>query len=145
MENPKKKCSCITSASQSRKIDTMSGDFAYYNANVEKVEEEDCVCRAISLGLSLPYRAVEKMLDIVSYYYGCDPLQLCCYHRIMEDIFGFPVRYCYDGETVGEVAEMYPNNKVIIRIDGHLTCSVHGVIYDIWRCNEKKVDCYWII
>ena len=123
----------------------MSGDFAYYNANVEKVEEDDCVCRAISLGLSLPYRAVEKMLEIVSFYYGCDPLQLCCYHHIIEDIFGFPVRYCYDGETVGEVAEMYPNNKVIIRIDGHLTCAVHGVIYDIWRCNDKEVDCYWII
>ena len=123
----------------------MSGDFAYYNANVEKVEEEDCVCRAISLGLSLPYRAVEKILQIVSFYYGCDPLQKCCYHHIMEDIFGFPVRYCHKGETVGEIAEDYPNNKVIIRIDGHLTCAINGVIYDIWRCNDKEVDCYWII
>jgi hypothetical protein len=123
----------------------MSGDYAYYNANIDKIEEEDCVCRAISVGLSIPYLAVEKLLDIVSYYYGCDPLQKCCYHHIMEDIFNVPVRYCQYGETVGEIAEQYPNNKVIIRIDGHLTCSVHGVICDIWRCNEKEADCYWII
>lgn len=123
----------------------MSGDFAYYNANIDKVEEEDCVCRAISLGLSLPYFTVKKLLKMVSFCYGCDELQLCCYHHIMEDLFDYPVRYCYDGETVGEIAEMYPYNRVIIRIDGHLTCAVNGIVCDIWRCNEREVDCYWII
>jgi hypothetical protein len=34
--------------------------------------------------------------------------------------------YCY-GRTVGEVAEDHPGQKLLIRVEGHLTCSMYGV------------------
>lgn len=122
-----------------------SVDFYYYNANPNNLEEEDCVTRAIQLGLGLRYQTVRKLLDLTAYRYNCDPLCVCCYHHLLEDIFDLPVRYCNNGETALEIAKTYPNNKVIMRLDGHLTCAVHGAIADIWDCQDKLVDRYWII
>lgn len=50
-----------------------------------------------------------------------------------------------NGETVEDIAEKYPNDRVIIRIDSHLTCSIKGIIPDIWDCSDKLVDCFWIV
>lgn len=122
------------------------GDFAYYNNNpVRGKEEEDCVTRAITLATKLPYYSVSKLLDMVAYYYDCDKLCINCYGKLLGDIFNFPKKYGEDAETVEEIAAKYPFNTVLIRIDGHLSCSVSGVIFDIWDCSKKLVDCYWIV
>lgn len=49
------------------------------------------------------------------------------------------------GHTVGEVAEAHPGRKLLIRIEGHLTCSMYGVVIDTWDCTDKIADCYWIV
>lgn len=120
-------------------------DFAYYNANIDGNEENDCVTRAIKLGTNLPYTTVSKLLDMCSYYYDCDKLCVNCYGRLLSEIFNYPIRYCDFKKTVGEIAKDYPYNTIIIRINGHLTTSVMGVIADIWDCSKKLVDCYWIV
>lgn len=120
-------------------------DFNYYNANVNGIEEEDCVTRAISLATKLSYNAVARLLDMASRYYGCEKLTCSCYGRVLTDIFGFPLRYCDNAETVGEISKKYPYNTLLIRVDGHLTTSIAGVIFDIWDCSKKVVDKYWII
>jgi hypothetical protein len=43
------------------------------------------------------------------------------------------------------VAEMYPDEKILIRINAHLTSSVKGTILDIWDCSQKPVDCFWLV
>lgn len=123
----------------------MNRDFYYHNENPYKIEENDCVCRAISLGLDLEYRTVDKLLEISAEQNDCDKLCVCCYHRLLEDVFFLPVRYCKNGETVGDIAEKFPNNKVIIRIDGHLTVSDCAIVYDLFDCTNRLVDCYWIV
>lgn len=120
-------------------------DFAYYNANVNGVEEEDCVTRAIKLATNLPYNTISNLLDMASYYFNCDRLCVNCYGRLLSQVFNFPIRYCDFKKTVSEIAKTYPYNTVIIRVDGHLTASVMGVIADIWDCSDKLVDCYWIV
>ena len=118
--------------------------FRYFNRNPHKREEEDCVCRAISTALALPYQTAERLLTMSAEVNECDSLCVCCYHFLLEDIFGLPCRLA-DGETVGELAECYKFNKLLIRIDGHLTCSIMGTVLDIWDCTREPVDCYWII
>lgn len=71
-------------------------------------------------------------------------LNVGCYSYLLEEIFDFPVRYCDDGETVGDIIGMYPNNIMIIRTDGHLTCGFYGVLSDLWDCSDMLVDRYWI-
>lgn len=123
----------------------MNSYFRYYNANPYRIEEEDCVIRAIQLGLNLPYEVVNNLLTLSANYNQCDKLCVCCYHFLLEEIFCLPVRFCQNYETVGEIALMYPNNKCIIRIDGHLTCADNGVVNDLWDCTQRLVDCYWIL
>lgn len=119
-------------------------NFMYYNRNDGGVEEPDCVARAISLGTGVKYNVAWNLLNIVSDNCGCDALNVDCYSYLLEKVFCMPVRYCDRGETVGDIAKMYPYNVVIIRIDGHLTCSYYGVPNDIWDCSNMLADRYWI-
>lgn len=51
-----------------------------------------------------------------------------------------------NGLTVGQVADKYPNDRVIMRINGHLTCAVkNSIVKDIWDCREEICDIYWIV
>ena len=118
--------------------------YSYYNRNPWQANEEDCVCRAISAALDISYVAVENLLDLTAYAYGCDKLCVCCYHNLLEDIFGMEPNDGR-GRTVGEVAEAHPGRKLLIRIEGHLTCSMYGVIIDTWDCTGEIADCYWIV
>lgn len=119
-------------------------DFMYYNRNDSGEEEPDCVARAISLGTGLKYDVAWNMLELVSDKCLCDGLNVNCYSFLLEKVFNYPVHFCDDGETVEDILNMYPNNIVIIRIDGHLTCGFYGILSDIWDCLDCVVDRYWI-
>ena len=123
----------------------MNRDFVYHNENPYKIEEQDCVCRAISKALDLEYETTTQLLKMSAEVNDCEELCVCCYHYLLEDVFNLPVRYCDEWERVGDIAKMFPNNKVLIRIQGHLTMSDNGVVYDLWNCTERLVDCYWIV
>lgn len=121
--------------------------FRYHNENPFKIEEEDCVCRAISCAMgNLEYQTVKELLKLSAEHNNCDTLCVCCYHHLLEDVFNLPVRYPQNWERVEEISDMYPNNNLIIRVEGHLTCSLKGsIIYDLWDCRKRLVDCYWIV
>lgn len=117
--------------------------YKYLNLNPMSKEENDCVCRAISLATHLPYKTVDRLLQLTGIALKCDELCPCCYHYLLEDIFSFN---CYkgDGKTVKEIASDFKDTICIIRISGHLTCSVFGIIYDIWDCSNEICDRFWI-
>jgi hypothetical protein len=123
----------------------MSRDFRYHNENPYKVEESDCVIRAISRALNIEYPVAEELLKMSAEHNGCDMLCVGCYHHLLEDVFKLPVRYADNWERVKDISKQFENNKVLIRIDGHLTMSDCGVIYDLWDCTNRLVDCYWIV
>ena len=123
----------------------MSRDFVYHNENPYRMEENDCVCRAISKATDMDYFIIQQLLEMSAEVNNCDTLCVWCYHYLLENVFGLNVRYCDHWETVGDIARQYPNNKVLIRIDGHLTTSDNGIVYDIWDCTQRLVDCYWVI
>ena len=122
-----------------------NNSYKYYNRNPDGKLLEDCVCRAISTATGLNYNAVNNLLALTASCYLCEKLCVCCYHNLLEDILGYERYMCYNGETVEEIANSYPNDKLLIRINAHLTSSVKGTIYDIWDCSDKEVDCYWIV
>lgn len=115
--------------------------FIYYNANPKNEITGDCVVRAISLALHKNYEDVINMLYESSNFFNCDMLVKDCYGKLLTQ---------YDkvkpyNKTVKEISESYPYNILLIRIEGHLTCSMYGDIYDIWDCSNELVDCFWII
>ena len=118
--------------------------YSYYNTNPWRQNKGDCVCRAISAALDIKYVAVERLLELISDHHGCDKLCICCYHHLLEDIFGLVPEYA-EGETIGEIAADHPGHKLLIRAEGHLTCSMYGVVVDTWDCTDEIADCFWTI
>lgn len=48
-------------------------------------------------------------------------------------------------KTVGEVAGSYPDNILLITMNGHITCSKYGVIYDSFDCRDRIAEYCWIV
>lgn len=119
--------------------------YRFYNRRPDGKKLEDCVCRAISTATGLNYEAVEKLLEWTADSYNCDKLCVCCYHNLLDGVFNYERRTCTHGETVEDLAKAFVNHILIIRVDAHLTCSINGIIPDIWDCSKEKVDCFWIV
>lgn len=118
--------------------------YTYYNKNPRKNIENDCVCRAISTALDLDYYDVERLLYRNSNKCNCDMLTKSCYRKLLEKDFRLKA-HRGNGFTVKEIAYSHPNNNVIMRVYGHLTCSIRGEIKDIFDCSNEKVDEFWVV
>lgn len=119
-------------------------DYKFYNANPLGELEQDCVCRAISGATKIPYYSIKRKLELIGDLFECDKLCVCCYHHLLEKVFGLTPKFA-NGKSVREVAKEFKDKRVIIRIDGHLTCAINGTIYDIWDCTNEIADIFWVI
>lgn len=117
----------------------------YYNRNPSDKILKDCVCRAISTATGLKYEAVDNLLELSADDNDCEKLCVCCYDYLLSDILCYRRIDCNFELTVSEIAFKYPRNKLIIRVDAHLTSSIFGTVLDIWDCSDELVDCYWIV
>lgn len=116
--------------------------FIYYNRNPDGDTESDCVTRAISLASGLPYQEIRKKLYHVSKLYNCERLCVCCYRHLLDDIFEYE-RVNGEGYLVGDFADLNPYGIYLLRVDGHLTISYDGDIYDIWDCRNSVITDAW--
>lgn len=119
--------------------------YTYYNANPEGARIEDCVCRAISTALDMDYYEVAGLLYLNGDFYQCDELCLFCYEKLLDEDFQLEHFICKEKTSVQEVANNFKDNRLIIRVDGHLTCAIYGKVYDIWDCSNMLVTDFWII
>lgn len=118
--------------------------FRFHNENPLGAIESDCVCRAISGATGLDYYDVEDKLFLIAELFNCESLCVCCYKHLLENVFGLsPISA--NGAAVGDIARAHRDKIVLIRIDGHLTMSDHGVVYDLWDCTGEKADIFWIV
>jgi len=117
--------------------------YKYYNANALNKIEDDCVIRAISC-------ATNKSWDYV-YDYLSDIAQ---YEGTLMDKKEFVIRYLDKKYkrinnikgTVGYISGMFPNNTLLITMDGsHIVCSKNGTIYDTFDCRNREAEYIWLV
>lgn len=84
-----------------------------------------------------------ELLEENGVCYDCDDLTVDCYSKLLEAIGYNGVDS--EGKSVAELATEFPDDILLVRLDGHLTCVINGCCYDIWDCTEQKSDRYWII
>ncbi|MBR6515923.1 MAG: hypothetical protein IKT40_03615 [Bacilli bacterium] len=118
--------------------------YRYYNLNPEGNHIPDCVIRAITLALNLPYAETVKRLQNNGDYYGCNLLNKECYEKLLDIDFNLP-HYISRNKTVEEVAKDFPDDVLLIRMDGHLTTSIRGEVWDIFDCSSEIVSDFWIV
>ena len=117
--------------------------YQFLNLNPLGKKEQDCVCRAISLGLEEDYFIIEDKLKLVAKLFECDALCLCCYKFLLDEVYSLNRIEEYQGYTIEEFAKNNPFGTFIIRIEGHLTCLIDNTCYDLWDCRNKIVDIVW--
>lgn len=117
--------------------------FKYHNENPNGYHIPDCVIRAIRTATGIPYYEVVLLLDNNGKYYGCDCLSKKCYEKLLDSDLKLK-HFKSNGKTVEEISNDFKNDILLIRIDGHLTCSVFGTVMDIWDCSKEKATDFWI-
>lgn len=105
--------------------------------------EEDCVCRAISLAVNEDYYTIQHKLDLIGDLFDCEELCVCCYKHLLDSVYELERYESYQGMTIEEFLNLNPKGIFIIRVQGHLTCGIDGVLYDTWDCRNEIVDVVW--
>lgn len=118
--------------------------FIYYNHNPNGYHIPDCVIRAISTATGLSYYDTIHKLKTNGNIFQCDELCKCCYEKLLDYDFGLP-HYKGNGESAATIAEDFPDNILLLRMSGHLSCSMFGNIVDIWDCSDEIITDFWIV
>lgn len=118
--------------------------YIYYNRNPQNLTLPDCVTRAISTALDIPYYKVVEMLLDNGKFYECDELCVSCYEKLLDRDFKLP-HYKGNGNTAQEIADDFPNKILLLRMNGHLSVSFDGYIVDIFDCSDEIVTDFWIV
>lgn len=121
----------------------MNSNYRYLNLQPLGMHDEDCVCRAISLAVNEDYYKVDNQLKLVAQLLECDELCVCCYKFLIEKVYGLIPSNEFKGMAISDFLNVHPEGIYIIRINGHLTCAIDGVIFDIWDCSEEIIDMIW--
>lgn len=118
--------------------------YRYFNSNPNGYHIPDCVIRAITLATGLEYYNVVELLHQNGQELNCDCLNVQCYEKLLDYDFMLP-HYYGCGKTAAEVAQDFPENTLLLRMEGHLSCSICGDIFDIFDCSDEYITDFWIV
>lgn len=115
--------------------------YKFYNANSKGKFVNDCVVRSISTATGKSWDYTYNMLSDIAQEQGTmlDDRDFVRWYLDQYD------KVPYLPYTVGEVAGEYPDMILLITMQGHITCSINGVIYDSFDCRRRKAEEAWIV
>jgi len=116
--------------------------YKFYNNNSLGLFENDCTVRAISTATGNSWDDTYMHLSNVARLRGT-----------MMDDKDFIIDYLDERykrienipRTVGEVAGTYPDNILLITMNGHITCAKYGTVVDSFDCRERLAEYCWKI
>jgi len=122
--------------------------FKEFNAHPKGIKTTDCVVRAITTATNSDYLEVrrelnkkKKELDFSSYK---DTQLLYEYLKGYPRLIFKPVK----GEPRikgSDFTKLHPKGTYILKMAGHITACVDGVIFDTWDCSYRSVYTAWEI
>ena len=126
----------------------LSSSLTRYNANSAGRTSSDCVPRAISFALKLPYTQVKKEIAArggggETYKYESNFGPYIVEHGCVE------MKNISSDTTVSEFADNNPTGAYILQVgrkprtQSHLCCVIDNVIYDTWDCSDWYVCRAW--
>ena len=116
--------------------------YKFHNNNALGLFENDCTVRAISTATGNSWDDTYKHLSNTERLQGTMMDDKDFIRDYLDEhydrIYNIP-------RTVGEVSGAYPNNILLITMNGHITCSMYGIIYDSFDCRERIAEYCWKI
>lgn len=118
--------------------------YTFSNPHPDGKRVGDCVKRALTLATGEDYREISRQLNRIKRELGCSSYQD---NPVWKE---FIRRRGYEKEFYKAVKgqprmngqrfmETHPDGIYILRMAGHLTCCIDGMIYDTWDCSESCV------
>jgi len=117
-----------------------------FNNHPKGLNTSDCVVRAISKAFDNDYLETRRELNRVKRELGFQSYKdtkflykhLEDYERIiLKAVSGEPRIKGYD------FTEMHPKGTYILKMAGHISVMIDGVIYDTWDCRYRTVYTAW--
>lgn len=129
--------------------------FTFYNANPKARLTTDCVIRAISTALEIPYINVLRDLLSLQIYTGYDIADTRLYDQYLKKQGWIKMpqpkkddKKKYTGVEWCKFLQYWNNdryNKMIAHIgNGHIVAIKDGKIFDTWDSSEGCIGNYWI-
>lgn len=116
--------------------------YKYLNNNALGRFENDCVIRALSCATGKSWDYVYDYLSDIAQYEGT----MMDDREFVQDYLSEKYKRIYNiPRKVGQVAGAYPDNILLITMNGHITCSRYGVIYDSFDCRNREAEEAWIV
>lgn len=116
--------------------------YKYHNNNALSKFENDCVIRSIACATNKTWDEVYERLSDIAQFQGTMMDDRKFVQKYLDHKYK---RVPYVSETVGKVAEDYCENIILITMNGHITCSRYGVIYDSFDCRDRFAEDAWIV
>lgn len=121
--------------------------FKYYNANPRGRRVNDCTVRAISLATGRTWDETFEELSKFAQAQAIMPDDVIYIDEYLERRFE-KICGCKGNIKipVGEFVRSHPNGIYLITMNGHITCSIDGCIYDTFNPKDRIVwDAYRVI
>ena len=116
--------------------------YKFYNANALNKYEDDCVIRSISCATGKSWDEVYDYLSDLAQYEGT----LLDKREFVRGYLDRTYKRLYGLQgSVGEISGMFPNNTLLITMNGHIVCSKNGIIYDTFDCRDRQIEDVWLI
>ena len=119
--------------------------FEYYNPHPEGKLVKDCVKRAITKATGLDYEIVARQLNRYRKVTGAEKFNSnknwkpYVEKELQAKKLSFPAIKGEPRMNGEKFAKYYNKGRYILRMAGHLSCCIDGVIYDTWDCSSKCV------
>ncbi len=122
--------------------------YEYLNLHPKGKIVGDCVKRTLAKATNIEYGEISKELNKIKRSLGADSyssnevwkkfISINKYKKL-----SFPAEKGKPRMNGHRFAESYSDGTYILRMAGHLSVCVDGVIYDTWDCRDKCVYNAW--
>jgi hypothetical protein len=122
--------------------------FQEFNAHPKGIKTTDCVVRAISKATNIEYMECRRRLNQLKRDWGFTSYKDTKFlYKYFE---GYPrlIFKAVRGEPRlkgSDFTELHPTGTFVLKMSGHVTVCVDGVILDIWDCSYRSVYTAWEI
>lgn len=123
----------------------------FLNVHPEGKRVGDCVKRAITTVAKMDYHQVQLELNRYKKVTGCEKFNNtkncnAYVEKVLHMVkISFPAEAGKERMNGERFCKAYPKGRYILRMAGHWTACIDGVIYDTWDCTDKCVYNAWML
>lgn len=124
-------------------------NWIYDNPHPKGLLTRYCVKRALALATGKDYMEIQRELNQLkkvtntAVYNDNKNWKYYAEKILKAKKISFPVEKSYARMDGGTFTTAYPKGIYLLRMAGHLTCCIDGIIHDTWNCTDKCVYNAW--